>query len=87
MSEINDSIDEIYRRYGGGTISRPTKMDELNDKIDEIKKLMEEQLEVMNKTLEAITQYNRNIMSEFDRNRDIMKNMMRGIRQDISFLM
>lgn len=62
-------------------------MDELNDKIDEIKKLMEEQLEVMNKTLEAITQYNRNIMSEFDRNRDIMKNMMRGIRQDISFLM
>lgn len=62
-------------------------MDELNEKIDEIKKLMEEQLEVMNKTLEAITQYNRNIMSEFDRNRDIMKNMMRGIRQDISFLM
>lgn len=62
-------------------------MDELNEKIDEIKKLMEEQLEVMNKTLEAITQYNRNIMSEFDRNRDMMKNMMRGIRQDISFLM
>ena len=28
-------------------------MDELNEKIDEIKKLMEEQLEVMNKTLEA----------------------------------
>lgn len=62
-------------------------MDELNDKIDEIKKLMEEQLEVMNKTLEAITQYNGKIMSEFDGNRDIMKNMMRGIRQDISFLM
>lgn len=62
-------------------------MDELNEKIDEIKKLMEEQLEVMNKTLEAITQYNRNIMAEFDRNRDMMKNMMRGIRQDISFLM
>lgn len=62
-------------------------MDELNEKIDEIKKLMEEQLEVMNKTLEAITQYNSNIVSEFDRNRDIMKNMMRGIRQDISFLM
>lgn len=62
-------------------------MDELNEKIDEIKRLMEEQLEVMNKTLEAITQYNSNIISELDRNRDMMKNMMRGIRQDISFLM
>ena len=69
-------------------------MDELNEKIDEINKLMEEQcevmnkmLDVMNKTLEVITQYNSNIISELDRNRDMMKNMMRGIRQDISFLM
>lgn len=54
-------------------------MDELNEKIDEIKKLMEEQLEVMNKTLEAITQYNRNIMSEFDRNRDIMVSINRRV--------
>lgn len=79
MSELNDSIDEIYRRYGGGTISRPTKMDELNDKIDEIKKLMEEQLEVMNKTLEAITQYNGNIVSELNRNRNVMDSINRRV--------
>lgn len=83
MGEINDSIDEIYRRYGGGTISRPTKMDELNEKIDEIKKLMEEQLGVMNKTLEAITQYNSNIVSELNRNRDIMG----SINRRVGFLM
>ncbi len=83
MSEINDSIDEIYRRYGGGTISRPTKMDELNEKIDEIKKLMEEQLEVMNKTLEAITQYNGNIVSELNRNRNVMD----SINRRVGFLM
>lgn len=83
MSEINDSIDEIYRRYGGGTISRPTKMDELNEKIDEIKKLMEEQLEVMNKILEAITQYNGNIVSELNRNRNVMD----SINRRVGFLM
>ncbi len=63
------------------------KMNELSDRLDEIKKLMEEQLEVMNKTLEAITQHNSNIMSEFNRNSNMMRDMMRGIRQDIGFLM
>lgn len=58
-------------------------MDELNDKIDEIKKLMEEQLEVMNKTLEAITQYNGNIVSELNRNRNVMD----SINRRVGFLM
>ena len=54
-------------------------MDELNDKIDEIKKLMEEQLEVMNKILEAITQYNGNIVSELNRNRNVMDSINRRV--------
>lgn len=54
-------------------------MDELNDKIDEIKKLMEEQLEIMNKILEATTQSNNNIISEFARNRDIMDSINRRV--------
>lgn len=62
-------------------------MDELNEKIDEIKKLMEEQLEVMNKTLEAITQSNNNIISELNRNRDAMVAGMRSINRGIGFMM
>lgn len=58
-------------------------MDELNEKIDEIKKLMEEQLEVMNKILEAITQYNGNIVSELNRNRNVMD----SINRRVGFLM
>ena len=61
-------------------------MEELNEKIDEIKKLMEEQLEVMNKTLEAITQSNSSILSELKHNRDMILNKMESINQGICLL-